>query len=250
MKPSPLLLALVLFSGPLAARAAIIALDAVRDNTIYSETFAQLSNGQGPYLYSGRNGNDNLRRALLGFDLSAIPAGSTILSARLTLSMDRTISGAFDFSLYRLLANWGEGASNAGTPGGIGTSAQAGDATWTLALFPGTPWSTPGGTFAAAASATTSVNAIGNYVWTSTQMTADVQNWLNAPATNFGWLLKDDESALSAKRFVSAEGAAASRPKLLISYEPATAPEPTPSMLLAAIGTALLGARRIVRIGR
>ena len=244
MKPRRLFFALLLSCCPVAVRAAAITFDAVRDNTIYSETFAQLSNGQGPYLYAGRNANDNLRRALIGFSLNAIPAGSTILSVRLTLAMDRTISGAFDFSLFRLGANWGEGASNAGTPGGTGATAQAGDATWTLALFPGTAWSTPGGTFATAASATTSVDAVGTYSWTSAQMTADVQNWLNTPTANFGWLLKGGESALSAKRFISAENANGAGPKLVVTYEAPVAPEPSPALLLVAAGTALLGVRR------
>lgn len=246
MKPFLLLIALSLSAGSLALRASVVSLAASRDNTIYSETFAQLSNGQGPFLYAGRNANDNLRRLLLDFDLGAIPAGSTITSATLKLSMDRTISGPSDFSLHRLLANWGEGSSNAGTPGGTGVPAMAGDATWTLALFPGTPWTTPGGTFSAVASATTSVVATGEYVWASSQLTADVQNWLNDPTANFGWLLKDDESALSAKRFVSAEGTLANRPKLVITFDPVIVPEPSPTMLLAAVGTAMLGVRRII----
>ena len=224
MKTTALIFAAFLGFTALSSRATTVTLDAVEDNTIFSETFAQLSNGQGPFLYSGRNANDNLRRALLSFDLSAIPAGSTITSATLTLAMDRTpTNDAFDFSLHRLLENWGEGASNAGTPGGNGAPAQAGDATWTFAIFPGTAWSTPGGTFAATASATTSVGIIGSYQWTSPQMIADVQNWLNNPATNFGWLLKDDESAFPAKRFISAEGTAGSRPALVVTYETAPA---------------------------
>ena len=225
MKLLPLLFAAFLGCGALAARAATVTLGAVKDNTIFSDTYAELSDGQGPFLYSGRNANDNLRRALLAFDLSAVPAGSTITGVTLTLAMDRTpVPDAFDFSIYRLLANWGEGASNSGTPGGGGAPAQPGDATWTRAIYPGTTWSTPGGTFAATASATTSVGVVGSYQWTSPQMIADVQNWVNNPATNFGWLLKDDESAFPAKRFVSAENTVVgSRPALVVTYETAAA---------------------------
>ena len=244
MKSFPLLVSAFCCIGSIEVRAAAITLDASRDNTIYSESFAQLSNGQGPFLYAGRNAQDNLRRTLLRFDLNAIPAGSTITSVKLTLAMDRTISGAFDFSLHRLLATWGEGASNAGTPGGAGTNAQAGDATWTLALFPGTAWSTPGGTFASTASATTSVGAIGSYDWASAQVISDIQNWVNDPATNFGWLLKGGESALSAKRFVSAEGAPGAGPKLVITYEASSIPEPASVALLYATGAAVLARRR------
>ena len=245
MKLFPLLLALLLSCATPPCRAVVVTLDASKDNSIFSETFAQLSDGQGPYLYAGRNANGGLRRALLAFDLSDIPAGSTITSASLTLSMDRTpTADALDFSLYRLLANWGEGASNSGSPGGGGAPAQPGDATWTFALFPGTPWSTPGGAFAPTASATTRVGVIGSYQWTSTQLSADVQGWLGNPAANFGWILKDDESAFPAKRFVSAEGTLAARPKLNITYEPATIPEPSVAILLAIAATGLLGVRR------
>ncbi len=223
MKTTALVVAALLGFTALTAPALTVTLDAVEDNTIYSDSFTQLSNGQGSFLFAGRNAQDNLRRALLGFDFTAIPAGSTITGATLTLVMDRSISGASDFSLHRLLADWGEGASNAGSPGGSGTTAQAGDVTWTLAIFPGTAWSTPGGTFSATASATTSVDAVGSYQWTSAQMIADVQNWVNAPATNFGWILKDSETALSAKRFISAEGTAGSRPALVVTYTAAPA---------------------------
>ena len=219
MKPLPLLLALLLASATLPSRAVVVTLDAARDNTIFSDTFAQLSNGQGPYFYVGRNANDSVRRALLGFDVSAIPAGSTIVSANLTLSMDRTISGGWDFSLHRVLEDWGEGASNAGSPGGNGAQAEAGDATWLSALFPGTLWSTPGGVFAPEASAVIEVNEIRTYTWASAGMAADVQGWVNNPATNLGWLLKGGETALSAKRFISSEGPLAARPKLVVTYE-------------------------------
>ena len=220
MKPLPVLLALVLSCATLPCRAVVLTLDAVRDNTIFSDTYLQLSDGQGPFFYSGRTQNE-FRRALLAFDFSAIPAGSMITSATLTLVMDKSATlDAFDFSLYRLLANWGEGASNSGSPGGGGTQAEAGDATWTHAFFPGTTWSTPGGTFSPTASATTSVGALGSYQWTSPQMIADVQNWLNDPATNFGWILKDNEAAFPAKRFISAENTiVGSRPALVVTYE-------------------------------
>ena len=245
VKLLPVLSAVLVCCGAVSLRAAAIALDASRDNTIYSE-FTGNSNGQGPFVYAGRNANDNLRRALFSFDLNAIPSAVTITAVQLILSMDRTISGASNFSLHRVGENWGEGASNAGTPGGTGNLAQPGDATWTAALFPGTLWSTPGGKFAASASATTAVDNVGTYTWTSAQMAADVQGWVSNPATNFGWLLKDGETALSAKRFISGEGAAALRPKLVVTYEPVIAPEPSSSMLLAA-GAALFGIRRSKR---
>ena len=79
-------------------------------------------------------------------------------------------------------------------------------------------------------SASQSVGAVGTYTWASTpQMVADVQSWLNDPATNFGWLVKGDETTnITAKRFESSESG--SPPALTINYTPpSTTPTPTPT---------------------
>ena len=70
------------------------------------------------------------------------------------------------------------------------------------------------------------MNANGGYTWgTTPQMVADVQTWLDKPATNFGWLLKGDETQRSAKRFDSKEnGNSNVRPVLLVEYD---LPEPS-----------------------
>ena len=137
--------------------------------------------------------------------------------------MSKTIAGAVPISLHPLLADWGEGASNATGSEGAGAPSQAGDATWIHRSFPSTMWSSAGGDFAATASATQSVAGLGSYTWSSTSnpgMIADVQGWLATPTTNFGWLLKSPETSQStAKRFDSRENAvAASRPLLLVSF--------------------------------
>ena len=49
---------------------------------------------------------------------------------------------------------------------------------------------TKAGDFSGTVSADQSVGAIGQYVWSSAQMVADVQSWLDNPSTNFGWLVK------------------------------------------------------------
>jgi hypothetical protein len=54
-------------------------------------------------------------------------------------------------------------------------------------------------------------------------MAADVQGWLDSPATNFGWIIIGNESAaLTAKRF-DAHESAATRPILTVYY---TVPAP------------------------
>jgi hypothetical protein len=155
----------------------------------------------------------------------SVPAGATINSASLTLHCSRTnpVVNTYNFSLHRLLADWGEAGSDAGNPGGLGAPAMPGDATWMHRIFNTDLWTAAGGDFAAMASGTQGVGASGaSYTWGSTaQMVADVQGWLDSPATNFGWILIGTEaSAGSAKEFESRENVldAQFRPKLTIEY--------------------------------
>ncbi len=71
-------------------------------------------------------------------------------------------------------------------------------------------WTAAGATgdFTATASATTSVSGPDNapFTWPSTAtMIADVQSWLDTPATNFGWALINvqEETIRSQKVFYS-----------------------------------------------
>ncbi|GAB4420234.1 MAG: hypothetical protein OHK0039_33600 [Bacteroidia bacterium] len=212
-------LLLLLFGGCQLVWAQTVVLNPAQDNTLYEQPNGALSNGSGTALFAGNTNNGDIRRALLQFDLSGIPANATITAASLTLTMNQTIAGATTMTLRKVDASWGEGGSVASGQQGGGASAQPGDATWLHRSFATTLWTTPGGDFSATVSASTSVAGNGNYTWTSAQLAADVQAWLASPATNFGWILLGNEGATpSAKRFVSREGAAASRPKLTITY--------------------------------
>jgi len=202
--------------------AASVTLHPVRDNTLYEDAAGGLSNGAGGYLFAGLTNQPNKRRALLAFDVEAeLPAGAVILSAQLVLEMSQTISGATPVALQRVLADWGEGTSNAPNAEGGGAASTLGDATWIHTFWATTAWTNPGGDFAATASATQSVAGDGSYIWGSTAaMVADVQSWLDTPAQNFGWALVGDEAtAASAKRFASREnGSTAARPRLELVY--------------------------------
>lgn len=212
-------LLLLLFCVSHFAWAQTVVLNPVQDNTLYEQPNGSLSNGSGTAIFAGNTNNGDIRRALLQFDLSSIPANATITAATLTLSMNQTIAGATTMNLHKVNASWGEGSSIASGQQGSGGTSQPNDATWLHRFFQSTLWTTPGGDFSPTSSASTSVGGNGNYNWTSAQLAADVQGWLNAPATNFGWILLGNEGVTpSAKRFVSREGSAASRPKLTISY--------------------------------
>jgi uncharacterized repeat protein (TIGR01451 family) len=209
---------------------AVVNLTPSADDTLYQASSAspsqQLSNGAGQHFYVGETaqGANALRRGAIKFDLSAIPAGSTITGATLTLNMSLTVAGAQSVSLHRALMNWGEGTSNAGAGGqgqgeGDGVGATTGDVTWFYSSFATQTWTTPGGDFVAAASASTSVGNVGSYQWTGAGLAADVQQWVNNGATNFGWILTGNESAArTAKQFDTRESA--NRPVLTINYVP------------------------------
>ena len=171
-----------------------------------------------------------LRRGVLAFDIAGnIPAGSTILGVTLSLNMSRTADNtARTIELHKLLADWGEGTSVAPGEEGDGAPATTNDATWRHRFFDTIFWTTEGGDFSATVSASQSVGAVGMYMWSSSQMVADVQSWLSDPATNFGWLVLGDESvAATAKRFDTRESA--SPPVLTIQFRPAPAPRPRPT---------------------
>lgn len=204
-----------------------VALGADRDNTLYQDTLGQLSNGAGQYMFAGFTSRGfGERRALVRFNVAgAVPAGATIVSAELRLNCSRNNSIAGSVALHRVLENWGEGASDAGNPGGAGVQALAGDATWLHAFYPGTLWSAVGGVFSPAASASTIVpqgfDGVGPRTWPSTAGTvADVQAWLDQPASNFGWIIVGaDGDGSTARRFDTRTNAiATTRPQLSIVY--------------------------------
>lgn len=207
-----------------AARADTLTLNPVADNTLIEDASGAYSAGASYNIYSGRvgnNGSGTFRRALIRFDLSAIPVGSTVTSVQLRMYMSQGQGGTRTHSLHRMSVSWGEAGSF--SFGGAGAPAQAGDATWIHRFSPGTPWTTPGGDFQTAASASVNVSGIAWYVWGSTTgMVADVQSWVNTPASNFGWMVRGDESALqTSKRFDSRQSAnPATKPQLIVTFTP------------------------------
>ena len=214
-----LLLSLAALMSAVVLNAQTITINPAKDNAIYSE-LVNNSAGLG-YLYSGETCGGNYRRALLQFDIAgAVPAGATITDVTLTLNCNIVSVSAGpskDFSLHEMLEDWGEGTSVPGGAGGTGAAATTGDATWSMSFFPSTLW-TSGGNFDPTASATSSIgDATGDYSWSSASMVADVQAWLDAPSSNFGWILKTDESATcEARRWGSKD--LGTVPELEITY--------------------------------
>jgi hypothetical protein len=197
-----------------------------KDNTIYEGTGELASNGAGQYLFAGRTATPANLRALLAFDLSGqVPSGATILTVTLQLNVSLTGPGDQQVALHRLIADWGEGDSDASGNEVRGARATIGDATWVHGFYSDTLWSTLGGDFVSAPSATANVGGGGVHTWSSPGMVADVQGWVAAPGANFGWILVGNEmDDSSAKRFDSRQNPeAATHPRLTIVFEPAPA---------------------------
>lgn len=194
-------------TAPARAGSETVELQAAADTTLYQED-GNVSNGTGPSLFAGRTLEGLRRRALLRFDLAALPPGAVIESATLHLSVDRTMAEVVPVDLLPVLGAWGEGASDAGFPGGLGTDAEPGDATWTFRIFPDVAWNSPGGDTSATASARFDLDGEGDYAFNATPaMLADLQAWLDQPDANFGWQLRVDETLPppTAKRLASRE---------------------------------------------
>ncbi len=221
---------MVLFADP-QARGDVIAIEPIRDNTLFESDSGHLSNGQGQYLFTGRTaqGANSIRRGVLLFDIAGnVPIPSYIDSVSLNLNLSKTISGPQNVSLHRLTTDWGEGASNATGQEGGGALSLTGDATWLHTFYDTSLWGIPGGDYEGDASATQAVAGLGMYTWSSTpQLVIDVQLWLDNPLSNFGWIILGDESLGStAKRFDSREHPTpANHPTLNIHFTPI--PEPS-----------------------
>ena len=254
-----LLLLLGSLGGPEAtAQSVSMTFTPSRDNTLFgpfqlaagpgkigqSGTLA-LSNGAGESLFVGMTLSNGARRGLIAFDVSSIPAGSTVTQVDLTMTMDMGVGGSQSIALHEVLADWGEGASNSGFPGGGGAPAQPGDATWLDRFFGlvGATWASPGGDFDPSVSAQTPVDASGTYSWSSTAaLVADVQSWVDAPASNYGWILIGNEAlTMTAKRFASRERSVAAQvPMLTVQFTPAPGPAPAAIPTLSFWGVSLL----------
>lgn len=189
-----------------------ITFNPTEDNTLYQRSNGDRSNGGGSHIFVGRTNqnSNNLRRALIRFGdiVDSIPDGATVTDVSLTINVSRaTATNTSDVFVHRLERSWGEGTADAGDNEGSGTAATGGDATWLHAFSDTVNWTSAGGDFVETASASTSINNVGSYTWTSADMVNDVNLWLQQADQNFGWILIGDEStAKSAKRFGSREG--------------------------------------------
>ncbi|MEO0795320.1 MAG: DNRLRE domain-containing protein [Verrucomicrobiota bacterium] len=165
--------------APLGAFAASLQFASVQDATILDND-TSISDGD---LFSGYNNTGQERRALVQFDLTSIPAGSTINAVTFNLTSER-VAGPQDFELRAVTTPWIEGTNTgAGTGGGQGTTpTPSGSVSWE------TPWTTSGGDFGAVLD-TVSVSGWSNIVFDDPALIPLVQSWVDTPTSNNGFIL-------------------------------------------------------------
>jgi spore coat protein A len=208
------------------ASADTVVIEPSKDNTLYDEGSGALSNGTGDTFFSGLTGEPRVVRGLLEFDVAgSLPAGSTITDATLTLYMSAaSVSNPFTpntVAAHRALAEWGEGSSQAPQGGGQGGPSSSGDATWIHTFYPSSFWSTAGGDHVPAASASLLVPVSpGHYSWNASQLTSDVQLFLDQPGDNHGWILVGTETANSRRFDSRSHPTPANHPILTIEFTP------------------------------
>jgi hypothetical protein len=236
-----------------AEQASTSTLTASADATIFANQgggtqYDATADGAGASLWTSVIAAGVIRRALLRFDTAALPPGAQVVSVRLEAFAIR-LRAAQTLSLHRLLASWGEGPANGGDAG-VGAPAQAGDSTWSHRFWPSQPWAQRGGDFVASASAAVEVSGWpAPVVWPSTpQLVADVQAWVDQPASNHGWIMIGDDAGLqNAGRLASRNTTdVSSRPRLVVQWLTplADAQVPLPpwalALFAAGAGAALL----------
>ena len=200
-------------------------LSPVKDNTLYETVDGAVSNGAGAWTFIGLT-TQGLRRSIVAFDVSDLDVCDSITAVRVIFTIDQAPAGssAGTAGLHLVLQDWGEGTSNAGSPGGQGIASTTDDATWIHSFFNTTTWTNPGGDFMSMASAQAPFNTQSDDVlnFTSTDVLIDdVRGWVNNPDSNFGWIILGDEVNLrNARRIISKDSGSKQTPTLLIDYVP------------------------------
>ncbi|MDG2022354.1 MAG: DNRLRE domain-containing protein [Phycisphaerales bacterium] len=225
-------LSLVLLTVGLASAATFAETSEIladRDTAIFGPISGDLSSGAGTALFVGRRtdpgnpaGANTLLRSLIRFDVSEIPAGAFVTSAKIRIQVIRRPQGAESHvpcSLHRSLSDWGESTSFSG--GGGGAPAAEGDATWMYRFFPTEQWDTPGGDFVEEHSGSVDIIGTGPYTIEGVGLAEDVQAWIEGES-NHGWMMIGDESMeKTACKLTSRENPAVTMlPKLIVEWGP------------------------------
>ncbi len=172
-------------------------IDTVIDNYMSNTNYGDYT---GMYIYTDFG---DIRRYLVKFDLSYIPAGSQVVSAYLEIYSDDHANNPA-ITPYVVYEAWDEL-----------------NATWNQRQS-GVSWIEPGGDFSPSSSGgtvTMTVEGITNK-WAINK--AVVQDWINNPQDNFGLVFRGNETLSYWDAYIRTAdyAAASSRPKLTVFYIP------------------------------
>jgi hypothetical protein len=263
-----------LFVGGHNLRADTVDLPAYQNAGIFGTTSDASNSLADPGMYVGTDSQGNPKRGLIEFNIAGnVPAGATITGVQLDLTVGSTagssgsgitpLSNSVTIGLFDVPQAWGQTTNIMGATSfsgnGHGAAAANGDATWNDAFYSSTSptaWTTAGGDWTAGSTDLANASGTGAVTlmtWSSSLMVADVQNWLNTPSDNNGWLLKNSNETTTKDylAFWSAQGATAynnanpnspvAAPELVVTYTPV--PEPSTVLLLACAAPMLLARR-------
>jgi len=238
--------------GLSSAWASQVEIGAEQDATLLGGSDATTNNSLAdPGIFAGTDGEGNPKRGLIEFNVAAaVPAGATITGVQLQLTLGQVAgsgggssggtNGPETISLYDESQAWGQPTNFAGATSfggtGHGSAPDTGDATWNYSFYDTTPWTVTGGDWTSSLPDVADASVTGTltaFTWSSAAMVTDVQNWLNNPSANFGWIVKnaDETDPTDFRAFWSAQGAAA-------NDDPALAPELSVTYVAASPMTA------------
>lgn len=158
-------------------------------------------------LMDAGNVSGNIHRALVAFDLSSIPVGSTINSANLTLTRGSYTGDPTNriYWVYRITQSWTENI-----------------VTWSTRN--GGSWVTPGGDYTTEGGASSQLQP-GSPIIIAWNVKEIVKAWIENGENNYGFLIKDGNETTSVSSGFYTKENPFYTPKLDIDYTP---PLPTP----------------------
>ncbi|MEX2187233.1 MAG: lamin tail domain-containing protein [Pirellulales bacterium] len=176
------------------------------------------------------DGEDPLENlGMIRWDLSSIAPGNTIASALITVNASNGTNNSYD--IFAALRNWSEA-----------------DANWTQAAA-GQNWQQPGA-YGPSDRGTTVLGTVNGGTGVRTFVLnaagiAQIQQWIDNPATNFGFIISND-NATDGIVFASSEaGNVNNRPRLVLSFNPPAQSDTTPPTVPAGLAASDDGASRI-----